>query len=239
MMIPLYMAQEMLDEICRLCRRLNPQHADCNWCEFTEPWRRAIKSPTEDATPAAPELLEACEALLAGIEAIEAGEQDWFHYHATMHDARVAIANAKSLTEPAIRTQAQLMQEWGQERFATALGALCNWQYQLAHGDPFSTQEIQALADVNDDALDILAARRLYPDSKPPPDWSTTVKIPIRDVLDWHLHNDKVSWAVTAAAGLAADVPEKYQEWWMATDIEIAGDHFIVHLAAWDADIVP
>lgn len=45
------------------------------------------------------ELLAACKALLAGIEAIEAGEQDWFHYHATMHDARLAIANATGVVK--------------------------------------------------------------------------------------------------------------------------------------------
>ena len=72
--------------------------------------------------------------------------------------------------------------------------------------------------------------------TKPPPDWSTTVKIAIRDVLSWHLDNDKVSWAIMGAAGLAADIPEKYKDHWLATSIEITGDYFTVHLAAWDAD---
>ena len=75
--------------------------------------------------------------------------------------------------------------------------------------------------------------------TKPPPDWSTTVKIAIRDVLKWELYKETVSCAIVDHAGAIANIPEKYQEWWMATKVEVTGQHFTVHLAAWDADIVP
>ena len=110
-MISIDIAQDMQDQVCRLCRRLNPQHADCNWCQATEACREAIKGLTEDPT------------------------------------------------KPAIRTQAQLMQEWGQERFATALGALSTWVYQLGHPDPYSTEEIRALQDASDDAFQLFSTR--------------------------------------------------------------------------------
>jgi len=77
------------------------------------------------------------------------------------------------------------------------------------------------------------------PCPKPPPDWSTTVKIAMEDVLKWELYKEKVSSAIVDAAGLAANVPQKYEECWMAINIDTAGDHFIVHLGAWDADIAP
>jgi len=61
-----------------------------------------------------------------------------------------------------IRTQDELEQEWGLERFVRALKALVNWHIGLRHGHPFSEEEIQTLANSSRDALDLFSARTIY-----------------------------------------------------------------------------
>jgi len=62
----------------------------------------------------------------------------------------------------AIRTQDELEQEWGLERFVRALKVLAGWHVGLRHGHPFSEEEIMTLADSSRDALDLFSARTIY-----------------------------------------------------------------------------
>ena len=56
-----------------------------------------------------------------------------------------------------IRTQDELEQEWGQERFVSALGALATWYRE--HGMPQTVEAMRALAEASDDAFCVLNAR--------------------------------------------------------------------------------
>ena len=61
-----------------------------------------------------------------------------------------------------IRTQDELEQEWGLERFVRALSVLASWHVGLKHGHPFSEEEIMTLANSSRDALDLFSARTVY-----------------------------------------------------------------------------
>lgn len=58
-----------------------------------------------------------------------------------------------------MKTERQLKDEWGQERFVEALCALSSWY--IEKGVPQSVEQIEALMKSNQDAFDVFVARML------------------------------------------------------------------------------
>ncbi len=58
------------------------------------------------------------------------------------------------------KTESELKNEWGLERFVTAMGVLSGWM--LTHSYPVSSEQLQALMNVSEDALTLFSSRLYY-----------------------------------------------------------------------------
>ena len=58
-----------------------------------------------------------------------------------------------------MKTQKEVEQEWGLERFTTAMGILANWQVRKSH--PISTEQILELHTESEDAFELFKVRIL------------------------------------------------------------------------------